>query len=199
MSMPKIAKCKACGSADLFWFASNKAAICQFVLGCNHCSETLTVISADRAAEHLNASAEPSAPKHETCKSCHGEGVIHTGIEESPTTLCNRCDGSGNEPKPEACCGSCPAGCVISASEAKCETCDGHGAVGNILNAEPCPDCSYSAPVERDERAEFEREFPGFKAMVIDAKASQKAGHRIEQQSNMFKAWVARAALERQS
>ena len=32
-----------------------------------------------------------------------------------------------------------------------CETCDNHGAVGNILNAEPCPDCSYSAPVEIDE------------------------------------------------
>lgn len=32
----------------------------------------------------------------------------------------------------------------------KCETCPDHGAVGNILNAEPCPDCSYGAPVERD-------------------------------------------------
>lgn len=24
-----------------------------------------------------------------------------------------------------------------------CKTCDGHGAVGNMLNAEPCPDCCY--------------------------------------------------------
>jgi hypothetical protein len=28
---------------------------------------------------------------------------------------------------------------------APCQTCNGHGAVGNILNAEPCPDCT-SAP-----------------------------------------------------
>jgi hypothetical protein len=40
----------------------------------------------------------------------------------------------------------------------KCETCSGFGAVGNILNAEPCPDCSYGAPVEIDDRTEFERE-----------------------------------------
>ena len=53
-----------------------------------------------------------------------------------------------------------------------------------------------SAPAEIDERGAFELQFPGFKAMVIDAKASQKAGRRIEQQSNMFKAWLARAALE---
>lgn len=51
-----------------------------------------------RILSALSASAELSAPKHETCKACHGEGVIHTGLEESPTTLCKRCDGSGNEP-----------------------------------------------------------------------------------------------------
>lgn len=27
----------------------------------------------------------------------------------------------------------------------ECETCGGHGVVGNILNAEPCPDCCYDA------------------------------------------------------
>lgn len=32
------------------------------------------------------------------CKSCGGEGVVHTGIDESPTTHCNSCDGSGSEP-----------------------------------------------------------------------------------------------------
>lgn len=41
-----------------------------------------------------------------------------------------------------------------------CETCDNQGAVGSTLNAEPCPDCSYSAPVERDE-------FPPFAKTVI--------------------------------
>ena len=30
-------------------------------------------------------------------------------------------------------------------AEPACETCSGHGAVGNILNAEPCPDCTPKA------------------------------------------------------
>ena len=34
------------------------------------------------------------------CKSCQGEGVTHTGIEESPTTLCGRFDGEGVEKRP---------------------------------------------------------------------------------------------------
>lgn len=29
-----------------------------------------------------------------------------------------------------------------AAPDAKCRTCSGHGAVGNILTAEPCPDCT---------------------------------------------------------
>jgi len=29
--------------------------------------------------------------------------------------------------------------------DAKCWTCSGHGAVGNILTAEPCPDCTPGA------------------------------------------------------
>jgi hypothetical protein len=41
--------------------------------------------------------------------------------------------------------------------EAECMTCSGHGAVGNILNAEPCPDCTQrgqlaeAAPVQLPE------------------------------------------------
>lgn len=31
-----------------------------------------------------------------------------------------------------------------AAPDAKCRTCSGHGAVGNILTAEPCPDCAPS-------------------------------------------------------
>lgn len=34
------------------------------------------------------------------CKSCHGEGTVGTGIDESPSTLCNACDGTGYEPIP---------------------------------------------------------------------------------------------------
>lgn len=32
-----------------------------------------------------------------------------------------------------------------AAPDAKCRTCSGHGAVGNILTAEPCPDCTPAA------------------------------------------------------
>lgn len=49
------------------------------------------------AVDELRALLDAPA-KYETCKRCDGECVIHTGIEESPTTLCNHCDGSGNEP-----------------------------------------------------------------------------------------------------
>lgn len=37
------------------------------------------------------------ATERSPCKACHGEGVIHTGIGESPTTICNRCEGLGHE------------------------------------------------------------------------------------------------------
>lgn len=46
------------------------------------------------------------------------------------------------------------------------------------------------------EREAFEVAFPGFKAMVEDAKASRAAGRRVEQPSNMFRVWLhCRAAL----
>lgn len=42
-----------------------------------------------------------------------------------------------------------------AAPDAKCQTCSGHGAVGNIVNSEPCPDCT-PAPVSSDtERLEW--------------------------------------------
>ena len=38
----------------------------------------------------------------------------------------------------------------------ECEACGGHGAVGNILNAEPCPDCCYdSDPGEPNEEPDL--------------------------------------------
>lgn len=60
------AECKECGSSDLFWFTSTRntgqaldgrlrmhEVACDFVLGCNECSETLAVVSADRIAQHM--------------------------------------------------------------------------------------------------------------------------------------------------
>lgn len=63
-----ITACKACGGRDLFWFTSMAVRTgiqqgrlntndveCQFVLGCESCSETLAVVSADKVAALMNA------------------------------------------------------------------------------------------------------------------------------------------------
>lgn len=75
----------------------------------------------------------------------------------------------------------------------KCETCSDHGIVGNILNAEPCPDCSYSAPVERDERADFEalhdKTWPRSEFLHL---SHHEYGKKLR-----WEGWQARAALER--
>lgn len=62
--------CRECGSDDLAWQTHNKnigqaqegrlrthEVECLFVLGCNYCSETLLVLSADHIAGQLNASS----------------------------------------------------------------------------------------------------------------------------------------------
>lgn len=79
--------------------------------------------------------------------------------------------------------------------------------VREAMDRQACPiawmGIAYEAVVENfpnptataEERDLFEKTFPGYKAMVIDAKASAIAGGRVEQQSNMYKAWLARAAL----
>ena len=37
------------------------------------------------------------------CARCEGRGSVYTGITESPTTICNACDGTGiaDAPLPE--------------------------------------------------------------------------------------------------
>ncbi|MCO7655675.1 hypothetical protein NJC11_29700 [Pseudomonas aeruginosa] len=65
-----ITECRACGSESLTWFTNNvtfsgvqqgrlrtSEVICQFVLGCDSCSETLAVVSADKIADLLNRKA----------------------------------------------------------------------------------------------------------------------------------------------
>lgn len=62
-----ITSCRVCGSADLTWQASiaNRSNVqqgrlntndvdCIFSLGCNHCSETLATVSADKVVSMLN-------------------------------------------------------------------------------------------------------------------------------------------------
>lgn len=68
----KTHRCRACGSEDLFWYASNKNhsdvtegrlrtgdISCSFILGCNYCSETLLVISADTLASGMTKGLDP--------------------------------------------------------------------------------------------------------------------------------------------
>lgn len=72
--MRQPTECKECGSKSLSWFTNNTTGFtgiqqgrlttndvtCQFVLGCDDCSETLQVVSADYIASQMNASAEPT-------------------------------------------------------------------------------------------------------------------------------------------
>lgn len=51
-------------------------------------------VEAERASFDLG-----TAP---VCSKCHGEGVTHTGIEESPTAQCGKCDGTGLATLPAA-------------------------------------------------------------------------------------------------
>jgi hypothetical protein len=72
--LTKIDKCRECGSTSLNWFTTievindvqqnrlnTRDVACRFVLGCDDCSETLVVTSADRVADWLNRE-EPAAP-----------------------------------------------------------------------------------------------------------------------------------------
>ena len=65
-SLTKVTKCKECGSTDLFWFTSMRntgqaqdgrlrthEVACDFVLGCNECSETLALVGGDKVAAYL--------------------------------------------------------------------------------------------------------------------------------------------------
>ncbi len=72
-----VTKCRICESDDLFWFAQNTVrngiqqnrlnthdVECVFVLGCNNCSETLKLVSADKIAGQMTAAlAKPEEAK----------------------------------------------------------------------------------------------------------------------------------------
>jgi hypothetical protein len=80
MKMSSITECRECGSTALTWDTHNKNISqaqhgrlttqdirCQFVLGCDHCSETLAVVSADQVAAWLTESREASAEQSDEC------------------------------------------------------------------------------------------------------------------------------------
>ena len=73
MSIPKITECRECGSKSLTWQTHNKNVgqaqngrlnahdiQCQLVLGCDECSETLAVVSADKVATWLTEQGQAS-------------------------------------------------------------------------------------------------------------------------------------------
>ncbi|WP_052960080.1 hypothetical protein [Pseudomonas fluorescens] len=70
LSAPKCKTCNDSGSVCIDWEAGAWG-------NCSECKAT-------------------EGASHE-CKACHGEGVIHTGIDELPTTTCKRCEGLGYE------------------------------------------------------------------------------------------------------
>ena len=63
-----VTQCSECGSEEITWQTINTTfsdvqqgrlrtddVMCLFVLGCDHCSETLATISAEKIAEQVNA------------------------------------------------------------------------------------------------------------------------------------------------
>jgi hypothetical protein len=77
----------------------------------------------------LSVVAEPSV---EACEQCRGEGRVGgPAPDQGGGKSCSSCDGTGS-----------------AIAEPSCLTCSDHGAVGNILNAEPCPDCTQITKME---------------------------------------------------
>lgn len=79
MNITAITKCRECGSESLTWDTHNKSdsnvaegrlrsneVKCLFVLGCDDCSETLAIVSADRVAGFLNAARDKTAATNTT-------------------------------------------------------------------------------------------------------------------------------------
>jgi hypothetical protein len=75
---------------------------------------------------------------------------------------------------------------------APCQTCNGHGAVGNILNAEPCPDCSpapTSHPIPTGATGEDEQRLSlgvvlGLGEYIIQTTASGEAAQIVFSQAS---------------
>lgn len=89
MSMPTITHCRECQSKSLSWQTHNKNTSdvqqgrlnsndiqCQLILGCDSCSETLAIISADRVAAWLT----------EHGPSTIGRAALARGIREAMET-----------------------------------------------------------------------------------------------------------------
>ena len=49
----------------------------------------------DADKQSREALAQPAQDSTRPCRSCGGTGERHTGVDESPTTICKPCDGTG--------------------------------------------------------------------------------------------------------
>lgn len=78
MSITKITECRECGSKSLTWQTHNKNISdaqhgrlrtsdirCQLTLGCDECSETLVIMSADQVAVWLTEQGQAQSNKHQ--------------------------------------------------------------------------------------------------------------------------------------
>lgn len=171
-------------------------------------SHALKGMSKEYADLKGSEQGEPSAPKHETCKACHGEGVTRTGIEESPVTLCNHCDGSGNGPS--ALLIELPGAIERISTNLAAE----FQALSRLLavlsaSAEPIPFPGYppvpedreppaepSTQVERDENAAFES-WARSRITPLKLQLDEIGLYHDLVAGTAHDAWQARAALER--
>ncbi|KXK67171.1 hypothetical protein BC89_34150, partial [Pseudomonas monteilii] len=78
MSITKITECRECGSTSLSWQTHNKNISdaqhgrlrtsdirCQLILGCDHCSETLAIMSADQVAAWLTEQGQAQSVQYQ--------------------------------------------------------------------------------------------------------------------------------------
>lgn len=118
MTLSKIKKCRECGGESLTWDTHNKNigqaqhgrltthdVRCLFVLGCDECSETLAVVSADQVAawltDTMQAHAETMLEYGPTpgCKQCEeAEACGLTDCPECDAQLCEDVNGDGVRP-----------------------------------------------------------------------------------------------------
>ncbi|WP_151883301.1 hypothetical protein [Pseudomonas putida] len=78
MSITKITECRECGSTSLSWQTHNKNISdaqhgrlrtsdirCQLILGCDHCSETLAIMSADQVEAWLTEQGQAQSVQYQ--------------------------------------------------------------------------------------------------------------------------------------
>ncbi len=105
---PAKAKCKNCGGNLNSWFTSNRVnsvavdgrlksseISCDFVLGCDECSETLQVVPADEIASQMNAALSAQVQDESEIVDCLLSGKPF--VFDPATNFCHADDGGAPE------------------------------------------------------------------------------------------------------